>query len=134
MKNPTNAGFDQHDNAQLAVEHDGLFIMGYAVSTHPTDQHEVEPTLDSIPLEIGVPTAAALDTGYVSAANIQTLESRGSAPYIATGRSGHHQDWRASGAHEPAVPHPTTPLHGRRWPTNDGRRRVRRSTAAVNGP
>jgi len=106
MKNLTNAGFDQHDNAQLAVEHDGLFIVGYAVSTHPTDQHEVEPTLDSIPLEIGAPTAAALDTGYFSAANIQTLESRGSAPYIATGRSGHHQDWRASGAHEPAVPPP----------------------------
>jgi len=109
MKNPTNAGFDQHDNAQLAVEQESLFIVGYAVSNHPTDQHEVEPTVASIPAEVGTPAAAALDTGYFSAANIQTLEERGIAPYIATGRIGHHQGWRASCAHEPAPPEDATP-------------------------
>ncbi len=94
MKNPTDAGFDQYYNAQLAVDQESLFIVGYAVSNHPTDQAEVAPTVESIPAEVGTPAAAALDTGYFSATNIQLLEERGIEPYIATGRTGHHQGWR----------------------------------------
>src|SRR4051794_6476125 len=106
MKNPTNVGFDQHDNTQLAVGQESLFIVGHAVSNHPTDRHEVAPTVASTPTEVGRPQAAALDTGYFSVANIQTLEERGIALYIATGRTGHHQGWRAHCAPEPPAPPP----------------------------
>jgi transposase len=106
MKNPTNAGFDQHYNAQLAVTQDSLFIVGHGVSAHPTDQAEAEPTVDSIPSALGIPEAAALDTGYFSARNIRALEERGIEPYIATGRTGHYPGWRAACLPPPALPPP----------------------------
>jgi len=104
MKNSTNNGFDQHYNAQLAVEQEHLFIVGYAVSNHPTDQGEVAPTVESIPAEVGIPAAAALDTGYFSAANIRLLEERGIDPYIATGRTAHQQGWQAFFGQRLALP------------------------------
>ncbi len=104
MKNPTNAGMDQHYNGQVAVEQESLLIVGYALSNHPNDQHEVEPTLESIPPRMGTPTAAALDTGYFSAANIAACERRGIEPYIATRRTGHHQGWPAYFAGQPEPP------------------------------
>ena len=104
MKNPTNKGMEQHYNAQVAVEQESLLIVGCAVSNHPNDQHEADPTLDAIPAAVGVPTAAALDTGYFSVANIAACERRGIEPYIATGRTGHHQGWQAHFAAQPAPP------------------------------
>jgi len=109
-KNPTNAGFHQHDNAQLAVAQESLFIVGYTVSNYPTDQHDAEPTVASIPSQVGTPAAAVLDTGYFSAANIQLLEAQGITLSIAPGRASYHQGWRASCAHEPApLPEDATP-------------------------
>ena len=48
--------------------------------------------------------AAALDHGYFSAANIETLEGCGIDPYIATGREAHHPRWEASFAGVPEPP------------------------------
>jgi len=89
MKNSNNNGFDQHYNAQIAVDQDSLLIVGHSLSNHANDQAEVEPTLDTIPIELGTPRAAALDNGYFSADNVDKLESRGIEPYIATGRISH---------------------------------------------
>src|SRR6266849_4833246 len=83
MKNSTNAGMDQHYNGQVAVAQESLLIVGHALSNHPNDQHEAEPTLDSIPAAVGTPDGAALDTGYFSAANIAACEQRGIEPYFA---------------------------------------------------
>ena len=44
MKNSTNQGFDQHDNAQIATAQDSLLIVGHALSNHANAQAEVEPT------------------------------------------------------------------------------------------
>lgn len=90
MKHSSTDGFEQDYNAQIAVDQDSLLIIGEALSNHPNDQQEVEPTLDSIPPELGSPDAAALDSGYFSEANIALLERRRIEPYIATGRDGHH--------------------------------------------
>lgn len=95
MKNSRNEGFEQHYNAQVAVEHDARLIVGFSLSNHANDQHEVEATLASVPQELGPIVAAALDTGFFSAANIAALTAQGIEPYIATGRSGHHRGWRA---------------------------------------
>jgi transposase len=104
MKNSTNDGFDQHYNVQAAVDQDSLLIVASALSNHPNDQQEVEPTLDALAPELGQPNAAALDNGYFSAANVQALEARGIEPYIATGREPHHLSWRAFFAEQPALP------------------------------
>jgi len=104
MKNSTNKGFDQHYNAQVAVDQDCLLIVGHALSNHANDQAEVAPTVASIPPAVGTPKAAALDHGYFSAANIETLEAAGIDPYIATGREPHHQSWAAYFAAAPTPP------------------------------
>jgi transposase len=104
MKNSTNQGFEQDYNAQVAVDQASLLIVGASLSNHPTDQNEVEPTVDAIPPDLGIPEAAALDTGYFSAANIAALERRAIDPYIATGRDPHHPSWWERFADEPEAP------------------------------
>ena len=104
MKNSSDKGFNQHYNAQVAVDHDSLLIVGTSLSNHPTDHGEVVPTLTAIPVEVGVPDAAALDAGYFSAANIEVLQGRGIEAYIATGREPHHWDWQSYFAAESAAP------------------------------
>jgi len=104
MKNSNNKGFDQHYNAQAAVDQDSFLIVANTLSNHPNDYAEMEPTLDAIPAELGKPGAAALDNGYFSAANITACETRGIAPYIATGREPHHRSWKDYFAELPAPP------------------------------
>jgi transposase len=95
MKNATNSGFDQHYNVQVVVGHDSRLIVGNWLCDQPNDKQAALPTIDAVPPELGQPKKANLDTGYFSADNIAGLEERGIDPYIATGRSPHHQGWRA---------------------------------------
>ena len=95
MKNSSDKGFDQHYNAQVAVDQASLLIVGTSLSNHANDQAEVVPTVDAIPPALGTPEAAALDTGYFSEANIGALEARHIDPYSATGREPHHLGWEA---------------------------------------
>lgn len=104
MKNSTNAGFDQHYNAQVAVEQDSFLIVANGFSNHPNDKAEALPTLDALAPELGRPAAAALDNGFFSETNIAGMEARGIEPYIATGREPHHKSWRALVADQPAPP------------------------------
>ncbi len=104
MKNSTDQGFDQHYNAQVAVEQQTLLIVGCRVSDHANDKQEAVPTLDAIPEAVGKPTSASLDNGYFSEANIEQIEAREVEPYIATGREQHHKSWQAYFAGAPEVP------------------------------
>jgi len=104
MKNPTDQGFDQDYNAQVAVEQQSLLIVGTSLSNHPNDTHEAEPTLEAIPPEVGTPDAAALDHGYWSPATLAACADRDIEPYIATGREPHHQSWQERFAPEPDPP------------------------------
>jgi hypothetical protein len=105
MKNSNNRGFDQHYNAQAAVEQSSMLIVGNTLSDQPNDKQEALPTLEAIPTEqIGQPEAAALDNGYFSQANIEVFEARGVDPYIATGRESHHQSWQEFFAQQPDPP------------------------------
>jgi hypothetical protein len=94
MKNPTNAGFEQDYNAQVAVDQASLLIVGYALSNHPNDSQEAEPTFQAIPSAIGTPEAVALDAGYFGPATLTACAKRGIEPYIATGRDPHHPSWQ----------------------------------------
>jgi len=104
MKNSTNKGFDQHYNVQVAVDQDSRLIAGNTVSNHVNDQGEAIPTVDAIPVEVGKPSAAALDCGYWSPTNVEELTARGVEPYIATGQDSHHQSWQQRFAQEPESP------------------------------
>src|SRR6266576_2368852 len=104
MKIPTDAGFEQDYNAQVAVDQASLLIVGYALSNHPNDSQEAEPTLAAIPSEIGTPKAAALDAGYFGPATLAACGKRGIEPYIATGRDPHHPSWQQRFAPLPDPP------------------------------
>ncbi len=104
MKNPTDAGFEQDYNAQVAVDQGSLLIVGWALSNHPNDSQEAEPTLAAIPSAIGMPEAAALDTGYFGPATLAACAKRGIEPYIATGRDPHHPSWQQRFAPLPDPP------------------------------
>jgi hypothetical protein len=104
MKNPTNAGFEQDYNAQVAVDQVSLLIVGCALSNHPNDTQEAEPTLQSISSAIGTPDAAALDAGYFGPATLLACDKRGIEPYIATGRDPHHPSWQQRFAPLPEPP------------------------------
>lgn len=94
MKNSRDEGFDQHYNAQVALDQNSLLIVGCDLSNHPTDQREVAPTLASMPSALGVPSAVAMDTGYFSEAHVQGLQAAGIDAYIAPGRQPHSGGWR----------------------------------------
>jgi transposase len=96
MKNSRDAGFDQHYNAQTAVDQDSLLIVGYSLSAHANDTAEVAPTLSTVPMaQVGVPKACALDCGFFSEPNLQALDAHHIEAYIATGRDPHHAGWQA---------------------------------------
>ena len=105
MKNSNNQGFDQHYNAQAAVEQDSILIVGHGLSNHPNDKQEAVPTLEAIPTDaIGWPDAAAMDNGYFSQTNIEAFQAQGVEPYIATGREPHHRSWQERFAQQPDPP------------------------------
>jgi transposase len=104
VKNSTNDGFDQHYNVQAAVDQASLLIVASALSNHPNDKREAEPTLAAISPKVGTPLAAALDNGYFSPATLQACEQRGIDPYIATGREPHHQSWQTLFDKQPEPP------------------------------
>lgn len=104
MKNPTNAGFEQDYNAQVAVDQGSLLIVGCALSNHPNDAQEAEPTLSAIPAAVGTPEAAALDAGYFGSATLAACAKRCIEPYVATGRDPHHPSWQQRFAPLPDPP------------------------------
>lgn len=104
MKNSTDEGFDQHYNAQVAVDQASWLIVATSLSNHPNDKQEAVPTVDAISPRIGAPDAAALDNGYWSPGTVKALEDRGIDPYIATGREPHHRSWETFFAKQPAPP------------------------------
>jgi transposase len=94
MKNPTDAAFEQDYNAQIAVDQRSLLIIASALSNHPNDSQEAEPTLEAIPSKLGTPEAAAFDAGYFGPATLAACAKRGIESYIATGRDPHHPSWQ----------------------------------------
>src|SRR5581483_1095307 len=104
MKNSTDEGFDQHYNAQVAVDQASLVIVSTSLSNHPNDKREAEPTLAALFANLGQVEGAALDNGYFSPATSQACEQRGIEPYIATGREAHHRAWQTFFAQEPEPP------------------------------
>jgi transposase len=95
MKNSTNTGFDQHYNVQAAVDQPTMLSVAPALSNHPTDKGEAEPTLAALDPALGQAAGVAMDNGYFSPASFQACAKRNLEAYIATGREPHHRSWRS---------------------------------------
>lgn len=104
MKNSNDAGFDQHYNAQVAVDQDSLLIVAHTLSNHPNDQAEAIPTFEAIPPELGKPKTGALDCGYFNPVTLAWMCANNIDPLIATGGEIHHHNWREYFALQPAPP------------------------------
>jgi len=102
--NPTDAGFEQDYNAQIAVDQESLLIVASALSNHPNDSQEAEPTLETMPSALGTPEAAAFDAGYFGPATLAACAKRDIEPSIATGRDPHHPSWQQRFAPLPDPP------------------------------
>ena len=84
-----NQGVIQAYNPQIAVDADHGFIVGVAMSNHPSDQKQFDAVLDSIQENTGShPEKGTADAGYFSADNIKSCEARGMDAYIAATREG----------------------------------------------
>lgn len=69
-KNPTDAGCEQDDHAQVAGDQKRVLIVGCTISNHPNDRPEAEPTREAIPPAIGTPDAAAFEAGSCGPATL----------------------------------------------------------------
>jgi transposase len=90
---PAGGGFEQAYNAQAAVDVDTMLIVAQHVSQSPNDKQEVSPTLknlEAVEPVTGRAEALLADTGYFSARNVETCNTHGIEPYIATGRQAHY--------------------------------------------
>jgi hypothetical protein len=85
MKNRGNQGFDQHFNAQIAVDQPTMLIISTVLSNHPNDQLEALPTVDAIDPKLGKPKRVALNAGYFSVANVNGFNARQIEPYYCHG-------------------------------------------------
>ena len=88
MKTSTE-GFQQSYNAQTAVDDAHQIVVGASVGAQANDVEQLLPMLDAVAESLGAPPAEVLaDAGYASEANLQELEERGIAGYVALGRGG----------------------------------------------
>jgi transposase len=77
MPGPGGGPFIQGYNAQAAVDADGSgLILGARVTHECNDRRELVADLESIPPELGAPTAVLADSGYDHQGQIQQVESR----------------------------------------------------------
>ncbi len=85
----TCRGFEQCYNGQAVVNEDMIIVGGYS-NAHGNDKKEFGAAVASVPQELGVITAAVVDTGYFSEQNIKTVQEAGIEPIIAVAREQHN--------------------------------------------
>ncbi len=120
-------GFDQCYNAQAVVVAGSLLVVAADVVQAPNDKRQLAPMLDklaALPEDLGEPETLLADTGYFSAANVETCQTAGIAPLIALGREGHHPSLGERFAEAPPAPDDPTPVEAmaHRLKTLEGRK------------
>ncbi len=88
MKGPD--GFVQAFNTQVAVESISQLIVGQAVTQEPNDKQQVAPMVTIMEQQAGQkPGELLADSGYCSEKNLEYLEKKKIAAYVATARQKH---------------------------------------------
>lgn len=146
MRKSKRSGYTQSYNAQAVVDAEpaseddsggnsgggggSMLILGGHVTGCASDANELIPALDSVPDELGTPTAVLADTGYVNTQAIEQLQQDQHAPepYIAVGRDENHDqrryDYRppsATNQTSKKVTHPTLVAMKQKLQTDQGR-------------
>ena len=86
----TKDGFIQGYNAQAAVDGTAQIIVAHGLTPSMSDQEQLTELIDGIEANLGrKPHEASADSGYMSEANLASLDARGIKAYIATGRAKH---------------------------------------------
>jgi transposase len=86
----TKDGFIQGYNAQAAVDGKAQIIVAHELTASPSDHGQLVALIDGIEANLGrKPQQASADSGYLSEANLASLDARGIDGYIATGRAKH---------------------------------------------
>ena len=84
----TKDGFIQGYNAQAAVDGEAQIIVAHGLTPSTSNHGQLVPLVDGIEANLGrKPQQASADSGYLSEANLASLEERGIDGYIATGRA-----------------------------------------------
>jgi hypothetical protein len=97
MRKNQREGYSQSYTAQVVVDAEGSqLIVGQRVSDSATDAGQLEPGLQSIPQELGQPTAVLADCGYAAKADLQRLgqERPGLELYVSVYREDAHAQQR----------------------------------------
>lgn len=88
----TADGFQQCYNAQVAVTVGSQLIVAGNVVPAPNDKQQLQPMVDQVIANVGVPNGVIADSGYFSEANVQSVEQRERQPieaHIAVERDCH---------------------------------------------
>ena len=92
MRKSRNEAYQQSYNAQAAVCADGSqLIVGVRVTDNASDKGQLEATLAAIPAEIGAPTAALADNGFL---NIDAISRVRRAAWKSTAPAPRKRRWR----------------------------------------
>src|SRR5215203_4228763 len=89
----TKDGNIQGYNPQAAVDGEAQIIVAHTLTSSMSDHGQLVPLLNGIQANLGRrPREASADSGYLSEANLASLEARVIKAYIATGRAKHPAD------------------------------------------
>src|SRR5215203_904364 len=81
------------DKPHAAVDGEAQIIVAHTLTSSMSDHGQLVPLLDGIQANLGRrPREASADSGYLSEANLASLEARVIKAYIATGRAKHPAD------------------------------------------
>ena len=72
----TADGFQQCYNAQVAVTVGTQFIVAADVVTAANDKQQLQPMVEQVLANVGLPDGVIADSGYFSEANVQSVEQR----------------------------------------------------------
>jgi transposase len=119
-------GFEPCYNAQAAVAAGSLLVAAEVVQA-TNDKQQLAPMLGklaALPEDLGQPETLLADSGYFSAANVETCQAAGIAPLIALGREGHHPSLGKRFAKAPPAPDNPTPVEAMayRLKTTEGKK------------
>lgn len=97
MKAGTGGHFEQAYNAQAAVEVDSRLIVAQRVTPAANDKEQLVSTVAAVEPALGAPAVVLADSGFYSAAAVQSLEQKtegvpsGTVVYAAVERRSHHR-------------------------------------------
>jgi len=113
----SSGGFEQAYNAQAGVDVQTHLIVAQHVTQHPNDKQEIEPAVAAIgqlPEALGEVENLLADTGYFSAANVETCTQASLVPFIPQAREKHNLPLTERFREDPEPPQQATAVQAMR--------------------